>query len=250
MLPFIDHRFKSPVWRMEIDSISDTILIETREVADKRVHFSSINLQTGKICFDYLENEERWMAGIEAAHDGVLLVHNYQSESGPAHKGLIAIDVLTGKVLWQNYNLTFDQLTINGPLLYDTRFQPKRLMLTDIHTGATKRPHEPSIDLEFAYEIGFPETVSDEFALSLHLPVHALENTVQYHEHSNRIIVSLHAIINGVLQQHLYLMRGTDIIYHDLLADGIQKLQPESFIIHKDQLIYLVNRSQLKVLNL
>jgi hypothetical protein len=250
MSPFIDHQFKSPVWRMEIDSVSDNILLETRDVSDKRVLFSSINLQTGKINFEAVEIEERWLAGIETAYHGVLLLHNYQSESGPAHKGLIALDETTGKILWQDFNSTFDQLTINGPLVYDARFQSKRLMLADIHTGATLRSYEPSIDLEFVYELGFPEVVSDEFALSLHLPIHAMENTVQYLEHNNRIIVSLHAIIDSVLQQHLYLMRGTNIIYHDLLADGIQKLQPESFIIHRDQLIYLVNHSQLKVLNL
>jgi len=235
---------------MEIDSVSDMILLETRDQSDKKVHFSSISLETGKIHFEALETEERWLAGIEAAHNGVLLLHNYQSESGPAHKGLITIDETTGEVLWRNFNSAFDQLTINGPLLYDTRFQPKRLVLTDIRTGATIRSYEPSIDLELAYELGFPEVASDEFALSLHLPVHPLENTVQYLEHSNRIIVSLHAITGDELQQHLYMMRGTDVIYHDLLAAGIQKLQPESFIIHKDQLIYLVNHSQLKVLNL
>lgn len=250
MTPFIDHQFKSPIWRMEIDTVSDMILLETRDQSDKKVHFSSISLETGKIHFETLETEERWLAGIKTAHNGVLLLHNYQSESGPAHKALIAIDERTGEVLWRDFNSAFDQLTVNGPLLYDTRFQPKKLMLTDIHTGATQRLYEPSIDLEFVYELGFPETVSDEFALSLHLPVHPLENTVQYLEHNNRIIVSLHAITGDELQQHLYLMRGTDVIYHDLLATGIQKLQPESFIVHKDQLIYLVNHSQLKVLNL
>jgi hypothetical protein len=250
MTPFIDHRFKSPVWRMEIDSVSNMILLETRDQSDKKVHFSSIGLETGKIHFESLETEERWLTGIETAHNGVLLVHNYQSESGPSHKGLVAIDETTGEILWQNFNLVFEQLTTNGPLLYDTRFQPKRPMLADIRTGATLRPYEPSIDLEFVYDLGFPEVVSDEFALSLHLPVHALENTVQYLEHGNRIIVSLHAIIYGELQQHLYLMTGTDVIYHDLLATSIQKLQPESFIIQKDKLIYLVNHSQLKVLNL
>lgn len=250
MSPFIDHRFKSPVWRMEIDTVSDTILLETRDVSNKRVHFSSVNLQTGDINFEAMEMDERWLTGIETAYDGVLLLHNYQSESGPTHKGLIAIDEISGKILWQDFNSTFDQLTTKGPLVYDARFQSKRLMLADIHTGATLRPYEPSIDLESTYELRFPEAVSDDFALSLHLPVGALENTVQYLEHNNRIIVSLHAIIDGALEQHLYLMRGTDIIYHDLLADGIQKLQPESFIIHKDQLIYLIDHSQLKVLNL
>ena len=39
MLPFIDHQFKAQVWRLEIDDLTDTILIETRDPADKKSIF-------------------------------------------------------------------------------------------------------------------------------------------------------------------------------------------------------------------
>lgn len=250
MSPFIDQQFKSPVWRLEIDSVTHTLLLELRDTTDKKVYFSSIDLKSGKINFDELHTEERWLTGIEATYDGVLLLNNFQSDSGPAHKGLVAINSTTGNTLWRDFNSAFDHLTINGPALFDTRFQPPKLMIADIHTGATQRRYEQPIDLELDNMLLFPELVSDEFALSLHLPVHAMENTVYHIEHNNRIIVSLHAIIDGVLQQHLYLMSGKKIIYREILNSGIQKLQPESFLIHKDQLICLKNHSQLKVFNL
>ncbi|HVV53902.1 MAG TPA: hypothetical protein VHC47_01170, partial [Mucilaginibacter sp.] len=63
-------------------------------------------------------------------------------------------------------------------------------------------------------------------------------------------IVSLHAIAEGTLQQHLYIVSGGEIIYHDLLNSRIQKLQPESFMLYQDYLIYLKNQSQLHVLNM
>jgi hypothetical protein len=163
---------------------------------------------------------------------------------------LIALDEKTGNVLWENFNSAFDHLTINGPALYDTHFQPKKLSVADIRTGGILRGYEPSIDLELNTEIRFPELVSPELLLPFHLPVHALENTIYYLEHYNWRIVSLHAIIDGALQQHLYLAKETETIYHDLLNDGIQKLQPESFLVYKDQLICLKNHSQLKVFNL
>lgn len=250
MSPFIDHQFKSLVWRFEIDSISDNILVETRDASSKRVYFSSISLETGKANFEDIQTDERWLTGLEAAYDGVLLLHNYQSDAGPAHKGIIAVNETSGEILWRDFNSAYNQLTVNGPAIFDTRLQPKKLMIADIHTGAIRRRYEQSIDLALDNKMRFPERISDEFALSLHLPVHALENTVHYLEHNNRIIVSLHAIIEGGLQQHLYLMSGNEIIYHDLLNSEIQKLQPESFIVHKDQLICLINHSQLKVLDL
>jgi len=247
---FITHQFSSTVWRFEIDSQNDVVLIELRDQSEKKVSFASVSLQNGQIYFDGLETEERWLTGIEAAYDGVLLLHTYQSESGPAHKGLIALDAFTGKALWSNFNLSFDYLSINGPIGYDTRFQPRKLILADIKTGATTRKYEPSIDLELSKELQFPEAMADEFALSIHLEVKPLENSVHYLEHYNLRIVSLHAITAGVLQQHLYVMNSTGIVLEDLLNTGIQKLQPESFLLYKNYLIYLKNQSQLRVLNL
>jgi hypothetical protein len=250
MLPFIDHQFKAQVWRLEIDGLTGTLLIETRDPAEKKVCFSSISLETGKVNFEDIQSEERWLTGIECGYGRVALLHNYQTESGPAHKGLIALDADTGALLWQDFNSTFDHLTINGPVVYDTRLQPPKLMLTNIKTGKALRKYEPAIDLELTNDLAFPGVAEPELVLSFHLPVQPLENTVHYLEHNNLRIVSLHAFAEGTLQQHLYIMRNSEVVYEDLLNSDIQKLQPESFLIHKGRLIYLKNRSQLKVLTL
>ncbi|MBS1528208.1 MAG: DUF4905 domain-containing protein, partial [Bacteroidetes bacterium] len=197
---------------MEIDTLSDTLSVELRDRGNKRVCFSSLNLKTGQVHFNELKSEERWLTGIEAAHDGVLLLHNYQSEAGPAHKGLIALDEFTGAILWNDFNLAFDHLSINGPVLYDTRIQPRKFLLGDIKTGATLRQHQPSIDLELSKELKLPEEISTEYALSLGLPIHPSGNTVHYVEHNNLRIVSLHAIADTKLQQHLFIMDNDEII--------------------------------------
>lgn len=250
MMPFIHHQFKAEVWRLEIDSLTNTLFIETRDPGDKKVYFSSISLETGKVNFEDIQTEERWLTGIECAYNGVLVLHNYQSESGPTHKGLIALDAHTGALLWQDFNSAFDHLTINGPVIYDTRFQPPKFMLADIKTGKQVRKYEAMTDLEPLNNLAFPTEAEPELVLSFHLPLHPLENTVHYLDHNNLRIVSLHAIAEGTLRQHLYIMKSSEVVYEDLLNDDIQKLQPESFLMHKDKLIYLKNRSQLKVLNL
>src|ERR1700760_3655745 len=100
LLPHITYQFKSPVWRLEIDALSKIVFIEVRDQSDKKVSFAAINLDAGEILFDELFTEERWLTGIEAAYDGILLLHNYQSEATPVHKGLMAIEGTTGEILW------------------------------------------------------------------------------------------------------------------------------------------------------
>ena len=249
--PHINYQFKSTVWRLEIDSVTDTLFAEIRDSGDKRVTFSAINLTTGEVYFDNLQTEERWMTGIETADNGILLLHNYQSENGPAHRGLIAIDGKTGKTIWASYTHAFDHSTKNGPVIYDTRLQPPQLLIANIQTGAVVRPYQPTIDAEIENHIVLPQIAPIETASSLSLQLKTFGDTLHYLEHNNFRIVSLHAFADGTLQQLLYIFTTDDkIVYQDLLNDDIQKLQPESFLLRKDQLIYLTGKSKLKVLNL
>ena len=90
--PFIHQQFKWPVWRMEIDEISNLLFVELRNGEEKNVAFGCVDLNTGTLNFDDFTTEERWLTGIETAFDGTLLIHNYQSQTGPVHKGPVAID--------------------------------------------------------------------------------------------------------------------------------------------------------------
>jgi hypothetical protein len=181
----------------------------------------------------------------------VLLVHNYQSENGPAHKGLLAIDGVSGQTLWSNYTLAFDHLCVNGSVVYNTQILPKRLSLADIKTGAILRSYQPVIDTEANNQIGAAQLLPVQFLSTLALPVKACGNTVHYMEYNSYRIVSLHTFLAEQLEQHLYIVdTNGSVVYQDLLQSDIQKLQPEAFVLHKYRLIYLKNRSELIVLNL
>lgn len=247
--PFIHQQFNGSIWRMEIDEISDTIFIELRNDSEKQVSFSSINLNNGSLNFKDLVTPERWLTGIETAYNGVLLLHNYQSATGPAHRGITAIDT-DGTVLWTNYIFAFDHLTTRGPILYDTHIHPKKLFLIDIKTGTVERIYEPMVLSEIKNNIAFPDILSPDALPHQALAFSAFGNSVHYLEYNNFRIVSLHTLQMGVLKQYLYVMDGTIKVYEDLLNTDIQKLQPEAFILHKNRLIYIKNKSELKVLSL
>lgn len=245
--PYITEQFTGVIWRLEIDEISDTICVETRDETQKLVSFSSISLGNGQVHFKELTTQERWLTGIETVYDGVLLLHNYFSQNGPLHKGIIAINASTGETLWSNYTYAFETLTQDGPILYNTQIHPKKLFLTDVHTGAMTRVYEPTINADLRNNVIAPE-VADANVFAAPLP--PFGNTVHYLDYNHYRIVSLHSIQAGTLQHWLFVMDGADKVYEDLLNTDIQKLQPESFILHKHRLIYIKNKSELKVIKL
>ncbi len=251
LLPTIQHQCKLPIWRLEIDEISNLIFLEIRDTANKQVSFTSIALNNGTVNFEDINMPERWLTGIEAAYDGVLLIHNYQSENGPVHKGLTAIDGISGQTLWSNYTLAFDQLSVNGPVVYNPQIQPKRPALIDIKNGTTLRAYAPAIDRLLENQILAAQLLPTAFLSTIELPAKPYGNTAHYMEYNSYRIVSLHTFLAEQLEQHLYIFNGEgNVVYHDLLQSGIQKLQPEAFVVHKNKLIYLKNRSELIILNL
>ena len=237
LLPHISEQFAGTIWRMEIDGLSETLFVEIRDTEEKKVSFGSIGLDSGKVHFKDMVTPERWLTGIEAAYNGVLLIHYYQSEKGPVHKGLLAINAFTGNTLWSNFTYGFDHLTVNGPIVYDTRMQPRKLFLADIKTGESTRIYEPYVYRELENNIRIPEQLTPELLPASLVTIHPFGNWVHYLEYNNFRIVSLHALKGGRLIQELYVFDGGSMIYEDLLNADIQKIQPEAFILHKNYLI-------------
>jgi len=248
--PFFNQQFNGTIWRMEIDELRDTILVEIRNDSEKQVSFAAISLLTGQVYFQDLKTPERWLTGMEAAYSGVLLLHNYQSENGPTHKGITAVDSETSNTLWSNYNIAFDHLSVNGAVVYDTRIQPRRLSLIDVKSGDITRAYEPAIDTLLDNQIVLPAMISPSELSAVDINVEVVGNMVHYLEYNNLIIVSLHALMEGQLTQSILIIDSGKTVYRDLLNEGIQKMQPEAFIVHKNRLIYIKNKTELKVLTL
>lgn len=249
VLPFINEQLNGIIWRIEIDGLSNILFLEVRNTEDREVSFASFDLTTGKINFKQFTLPEKWLTGIEAAYDGVLLLHHYQSATSPVHKAIVAINGLDATTLWSNYTYAFDSLSVNGPIVYNIQVQPKKLFLVDIKTGNMLRQFEPTIDSILPNHIIAPNVLPLS-ALSPLITIEPYGNSIHYLEYNNFRIVSLHSFKDGLLKQHLYVMDDANIIYEDIMNDDIQKLQPEAFIIRKNCLIYIKNRSKLKALKL
>ncbi|WP_157543990.1 DUF4905 domain-containing protein [Mucilaginibacter paludis] len=250
MKPHIHIDFAAQIWKMLIDPLQGLLFIETRDTEKRQTLFSAFYLSNGHTNFINLLCDERWLTGIEACYNGVLFLHGYESALSPAHKGLIAIDGVTGITLWSNYVDALHHVSITGPVTYHTQIQPQKLFLTDALTGATLWAYNPSIDLDLDPQIRVPhvsETIDSGFKPYIKGP---LTGNIHYLEYNDFRIVSLHTLIEAQLSQVLLIIQGNNLVYEDLLIDKIQKLQPEAFIMHQNRLIYIKNKVELKVLNL
>ncbi|RVU03077.1 DUF4905 domain-containing protein [Mucilaginibacter limnophilus] len=248
--PDITKKFEGEIWRLEIDDKTNNLLLEIRNEADKQVSFASLNIETGKVNFEDFTLDERWLAGLESAYKGVLLLHNYESANAPVHKAVIAIDEQTGETLWSNYTMAFDHLSVNGPVVYSTQFLPKKLYVADIQTGFMIRPYNAVIDTEFTNTITVPDMVDASAIASLNIPIEPYGGFVHYVEYNGYRIVSLHTRGERSLEQYLFIIDKNGGVNKVLLNTDIQKLQPEAFVLHKNRLICLKNKTEVLIFKL
>lgn len=244
----IDHTFSGLIWKLETDIASELIYVETRSAENHSTGFSSLSLKDGQVNFEELVPEEKWLIGMDGGRQGILFLYGYKSDQSPEHKGIIALDGLTGKQVWADYNLVLETFTTDGLLAADQRFQTKRTVLLDYKTGnvlpAANNLHDDVEEIHYPFLIReLPENISG-------LITGTITGDISCLNYNSYLIISLHTQNNGQLLQRLFIIENDTIIYHDLLNEQIQKLQPEAFVIIKNRLIYLKNKIILKVLNL
>jgi hypothetical protein len=247
---FINQQFGGQIWKLTIDQSAGLLFAEIRHDESHTVSFAALHLDTGNTNFKELTLPEKWLSGLIGSFNGIVFLHGYQSAQSPAHKGITAVNGTNGTILWTNYTDAIHSISSNGPVVYNTQVQPPKLFLADAETGKYLRPFDAAADTLPEQDILVPDIIN-HIPDGFEIPAgNTVQGNIHFIEHNSFRIVSLHLLNNGVLNQILLIGKNGVLVYHDLLNGVIQKLQPESFIIHRHQLIYIKNKTGLMVLNL
>lgn len=248
--PIIDQAFSSLIWKLETDTEQDLIYVETRSEQKHSAGFSSLNLHSGQLNFLEIVPEENWLTGLSGGRKGILFLHGYLSDQTPEHKGIIALDGLSGKQLWADYNHSLETFTTKGLLATDQRFQTKRVVLLDERTGNIKTGTDTSNLTDDVQPIQIPLMLRLLPQNLANLITGTITGEISCLNYNSYLIISLHTQNNVELLQHIFVVENEKVIYRDLLNEQIHKLQPEAFVMIKNYLVYIKNKTTLKVLNL
>ncbi len=128
------HNNGKQIWRI-LPTVSNKLVIEERDIESKEVFFSCLDIQSGKNIFkDYQHDEKHWI-GIESIYNDIIFFHAYGKPDMPAHKSIIAFDIHTQSVLWQNDNYVFSFVYNDKVYCYQQRFESRVFFALDYITG-------------------------------------------------------------------------------------------------------------------
>jgi len=235
-------KFKGLIWKIRIHEKNGYIAIESRQLESRNVAFSVLNLQTGEIYFKertYLEPLNLNLT--YAAQDNLILTANEHPESLET-KGLISTNILNGEILWERYNFSYNQAAPTGLQVYDPKIFPRKYTWID-HLNAEIISEQENNPIENS-DLLFPD-LFESYALPDYIDHDLITGKISVLLINGLSIVSFHQKFENNIQQRLIVYQDDRIFIDDIIINGIQKLQPESFFIMNNHLLYIRNKNEI-----
>ncbi len=269
---FRGHRLK-PAWRFTVKgvlwriAVDDTghLIGEERDAERKKASFFCLDRESGQALWTDRRFSEEWWIGIEGFRGGILYLHGFLTPELPGHRGLTAIDVPTGKTLWENSDFMFvaaheDRLyvfqggIIGGRLLeLDPRSGEVRRTLgaddatvNSIKEEARKAYHEEA-------EIPLPFPGSEEETSSVARLVRQRDelrqdaDAIEYIDHATTPVFVYSIRREGKEQSVLEVVDRASgkILLSEVLSSGMPWSVQETVFVFQDRLFYVSDRKTL-----
>ena len=122
------------IWRI-LPTSNNKVVIEEREIETKEVFFSCLEINSGKKLFNEFQFDEKNWIGIESIYKDIIFFHAYRKPDMPAHKSIIAFDIYSKSVLWQNDDFVFSFIFDDKVFCYQQRFESRVFFALDYLTG-------------------------------------------------------------------------------------------------------------------
>ena len=256
------------IWRI-LPTLNKKVVIEERNPDTKEVFFSCINIESGKKIFSDLHLEEKNWLGIEAINKDIIYFHSYGNPDMPAHKSIVAYDILSGSVLWKNDNYVFSFVYDDKVYCYQQRFESRVFYALDYLTGEIleelgsdyvklNQLKEKSDQEFFKHNYQFPEYfMNDSSGNDLHeiylkdfLSNNIVKGEISYLRYEDMLLFNYHQIDKNATFSNEFI--AYDLVKNKtLLVDTLDKnlvnLIPESFFVKDDLLFLIIDKKRLDV---
>jgi len=254
------HDNKKQIWRI-IPSSNKKLIVEERDIQTKEVYFNCLDINSGKKYFVNLQLDEKNWIGIESIHNDMIFFHTYGKPDMPAHKSIIAFDILTQSVIWQNNNYVFSFIYDNKVYCYQQRFEGRQFYALDYITGEVvqefgddfisinslrDKSQEEFNNQNYFFPEHFQRSNPEENVLNNFLKKFLEENIIKgefnYLLAGDLLFYNYHTVNKVNMLDNIFTavdLKKNKIILKETLDKNLINLMPESFFV-KDNLLFLI----------
>ena len=249
------------IWRL-IPSRNGFLAGEERDLARKRVSFFCLDARSGSVRWRGLSFGEPWWTGIEALTEQAAFIHGFAAPDMPGHRGIHAVDLASGRILWREEHLTF--VAADRSTVYATRADGPSgeagVVELDAASGELRRtlgslPQLPRDDYDFV-TYPLPAGVADAPEVAAALARQARGRAEMGAEcivtPEAAAVSSYHPLAGGKVEQKFSLTARPSgaLLYRDIPAAEAPAPVPDSFFALGDLLYYIREKRTLIALPL
>jgi len=252
-------------------SDSDKLILETRDTKTKEVFFHCNNAINGGKIFSDLQLDEKFWLGIETVYRDIIYFHKIPKPDLPGHKEIIAFDIASQKILWQNNELTFLFAYNNKVYGFQQGFEERYFSALDYLNGEliedigteyktinTLRSKAESEKDWSAYI--YPKIfVAEENNLKINEAIQTqiknleIEGEVEYNFYGDLLLFNFHSKVfeGGFVNKFCTFNLTTDkVVLSEILNANTASLFTDSFFVYKNLLFLLREKNEVIVYKL
>ncbi len=265
--PYFSFTNNRQIWRL-LFSARGRLIIEERDVDKKLAFFNCIELESKRIIFkDYTFDEKFWI-GIEAVHNELIYLHHYTKPDMPYHKGIIAFDIESQKIIWQNNELVFEFASGSSVYASMLKFDGKKYFKLNHLTGeiveefendsmfsSIKKESEQTVQFD-GFIIPYLTAEMDEVSQSVFNSIikeRSITGSYEYAVSDNYLLCAYH--LEGedkLLTQHFLIIdiNRKKTIFAENTGKQLKSFRVETFFIKSGILFLIKNKSELLLFDL
>ena len=262
------HDNKKQIWRI-LPTTNNKIVVEERDAKTKEVFFSCLDIESGKKIFKDFQLEEKNWIGIESIYKDVIFFHTYGKPDMPAHKSIIAFDILSQSILWQNDSYVFSFVYGEKVYCYQQRFESRVFFALDYLTGnvledfgndaSTINKLKEESDAKFwEQNYLFPEyfnrnnsaEIDYQKYLKQILTEKVIKGEISYLNYEGILLFNYHEVAKNNTYTNIFTVVDlikNKILFEETLDKNLVNLMPESFFVKDNFLFLIVDKTKLFV---
>ncbi len=261
---------ESIIWKLVI-SPSGILAGEERNVEQKKGSLFALDPKSGKMLWRGVELEEAWWYGAEKASGTTLYIEKFPRPDMPEARGIIAIDLQSGKTKWEHQSGTFLFEAAGKTYISQARFEGRDFFALDPATGQTLENFgsdenafrlvasvlsEEADHSVYSTPLGLEDELFEPIRVLLQevLNVAEVRGTIDFAEFGKYLIFSYHdrmqepnAMLRNLLKNELRILdRETgEVVFEDTLNIETPFPIPDNFFINHGTLIYVKEKREI-----
>ena len=262
------HDNKKQIWRI-LPTTNNKVVVEERDAKTKEVFFSCLDIESGKKIFKDFQLEEKNWIGIESIYKDVIFFHTYGKPDMPAHKSIIAFDILSQSILWQNDSYVFSFVYGEKVYCYQQRFESRVFFALDYLAGnvledfgndasTINKLKEESDAKIWEQNYLFPEYFNRNNSAEMDyqkflkdiLTEKVIKGEISYLNYEGILLFNYHEVAKNNTYTNIFTVVDlikNKILFEETLDKNLVNLMPESFFVKDNFLFLIVDKTKLFV---